>query len=131
VIVVDSSAIVHAFAVAEPDEDLLQTLSTETLHAPHLLDAEVLHALRGLELGAKISNERANHARDAYHQLAIERYAMNALAERVWMLRRNLTAYDAVYVALAEALDCPLATTDTKLGSATGHRAEVRQFAWA
>jgi predicted nucleic acid-binding protein len=129
VIVVDSSAIVHAFTVDEPDEALLLTLSSETLHAPHLLDADVLHALRGLELGAKISNERANHARETYSQLAIERYAMIGLAERVWSLRRNLTAYDAMYVALAEALDCPLATTDTRLGAATGHQAEIRQFA--
>jgi predicted nucleic acid-binding protein len=128
VIVLDCSALVHVLAVDGPDERLLEALSAEPLHAPHLLDVEVLHALRGLELGGKIAPSRANLARETYRQLTIERHAMAVVEPRVWALRHSLTAYDATYVALAEVLECPLVTTDRKLAAGGGHRAEVHCY---
>jgi predicted nucleic acid-binding protein len=126
-IVVDCSAIVHLVAADTVDDDMADLLASESIHAPHLLDTEVLHALRGLLLGHKISTGRAERARSLYLQTRVNRYAASGLADRVWTLRHNLTAYDATYVALAEALGCPLVTRDSKLGVA-GHRAEVRLY---
>ena len=123
-IVVDSSAIVHVFTAASLDDALVNRLVREDLHAPHLLDIEVLHALRGLAMGRKLSVERAELARHLYGQATITRYPTTAFADRIWSLRSNFGAYDAAYIALAEVLDCPLVTRDAKL-AATGHRAAV------
>lgn len=126
-IVADCSAIVHVFTAATLDQALVERLSLDPIHAPHLLDVEVLHALRGLVAGRKLSAERAEHARHLVGRLQITRYPMSALAERIWSLRHNLTAYDAAYVALAEVLDCPLVTRDAKLVGA-GHRATIALY---
>lgn len=123
-IVIDASAMVEALVGAAPDPELLGALEGEVA-APHLLDVEVLSVLRGLTLGSKITDEDASAARSRYFALTIERYAGGTLQERIWALRRNLTAYDAAYVALAEGLRAPLFTCDAKLASA-GHAAGVR-----
>lgn len=126
-IVIDSSAIVHTLAAEAVDEALVARVEGEALHAPHLLDVEVLHALRGLELGNKISAARADHARALYRRFRIIRYSVPALADRIWSLRHSMTAYDATYVALAEVLGCPVVTKDGKL-SAGGHGADIAFF---
>jgi predicted nucleic acid-binding protein len=97
----------------------------ETLHAPHLLDVEVLQVLRRYARTRMLDEVRAEEALLDLMQLPIERYRHTALAERVWQLRQALTAYDAVYVALAEALDAPLVTCDSKLSRTTGHDAMI------
>jgi predicted nucleic acid-binding protein len=127
VIVADCSAVVHVFTAASLDDTLADRLATEPLHAPHLLDVEILHALRGLVIGHKISPDRAEHARHLYAQTTINRYPISALADRIWSLRHNLTAYDAAYIALAEVLACPLVTRDAKLVRA-GHTADVALY---
>lgn len=127
-VVPDSSALLHAFEARGPNPELLARLETAQLHAPHLLDVEFLSGLRGLVRGKKLSPD---HARDTWHEyedLVIYRYAMTGLADRIWTLRDNFTAYDACYVALAEALDCPLVTSDAKLKKASGHYAEVEVY---
>jgi predicted nucleic acid-binding protein len=128
VIVADTSAILRALADERPDAVLLERLITAPMHVPHLVDVEVLHALRGLVLGRKISIDRANDARRDFAVLRLTRYPMHDLENRIWDLRDNLTAYDASYVALAEALDCPLVTSDAKLGKAAGHYAEIEVY---
>jgi predicted nucleic acid-binding protein len=100
----------------------------ETLHAPYLFDVEVLHALRGLTLGGLISESRSRHAVEALSDVRVTRYPHGPLVARMWDLRDNLTAYDAAYVALAEALDAPLVTTDGRLSRAAGHRAWVELY---
>ena len=127
-IVVDTSAILRALADEKPDDTLLRRLAGTPMHVPHLIDVEVLHALRGLVLGRKISPDRANDARRDFAALPLTRYPMRDLGDRVWHLRNNLTAYDACYVALAEALDCPLVTSDAKLEKASGHYAEIEVY---
>ncbi|GGO68652.1 type II toxin-antitoxin system VapC family toxin [Nonomuraea cavernae] len=126
-IVIDSSAMTEALAGREADDELLDALQA-SVHAPHLLDVEVLSTLRGLTLGGKLPAHAAEQARADYLALKIARYEIKGIAERIWELRHNYTAYDASYIALAEALECPLYTCDGKL-TGSAHDAEVRVFA--
>lgn len=94
-------------------------------HAPHLLDVEVAQVLRRLVTGNLVSAARADAALDDLADLALIRYPHDWLLHRVWELRHDLTAYDATYVALAEALGAPLVTCDARLAGAPGHHARV------
>lgn len=125
-IVVDSSAMVEALVGREVDDDLLDALQDD-VHAPHLLDVEVLSVLRGLTLSGKLEVSAAEQARTDYFALAIARYEVDGLADRIWELRHNCTTYDAYYLALAEAMGAPLHTCDHKLVG-DGHGADVRVF---
>jgi len=89
-------------------------------HAPHLIDAEVAHALRGLAIGGKITPDDGSRLLSAWRGLDIVRIPMAGLFPRVWELRANLTAYDAFFVAAAEALAAPLLTGDRRLAAAPG-----------
>jgi predicted nucleic acid-binding protein len=95
------------------------------LHAPHLLDVEVAQVLRKHVAKGLVSEGRGQIALQDFLQIPLLRYPHDFLLERVWALRKNLTAYDAVYVALAEALDMPLLTCDANIGGAPGHRARI------
>lgn len=97
----------------------------ETIHAPHLLDIEVAHVLRRLQLGGELEEERGRQALEDLADLDVERHAHHDFLPRVWELRRNLTAYDAIYLALAEALGAPLLTLDRRLAMSPGHRARI------
>jgi len=99
------------------------------LHGPHLIDTELLHALRRMTFDATITEERAADARSDFAELALLRYPHAPLSDHVWELRHILTAYDATFVALAEVLDVPLITCDARLASASGHAAHVELFA--
>jgi len=129
VIVLDASVVVElllgtsrALAVIDVLED-----DTQTVHAPHLLDVEVLSVLRRLVLRGVISAQVARHALDDYQALGIERHDHDLLLDRAWAMRDNVTAADAMYVALAEALPARLLTFDARLSSAPGLRAFVAQ----
>ena len=98
---------------------------TETIHAPHLMDIEVVHALRRLVAARVIPAVRAQEAIDDLLDLFLRRHPHDAFLPRVWEMRDNITAYDAVYVALAELLDAPLITCDARLAAAPGHFARV------
>jgi predicted nucleic acid-binding protein len=97
----------------------------ESLHAPHLMDVEVAHVLRRYALANEISEQRGQAAITDLADLAITRYPHDRLLLRAWQLRDNLTGYDAIYVALSEALGAPLITRDRRLAVASGHRAAV------
>ncbi len=98
----------------------------ETLHAPHLLDVEVLQVVRRLEAAGTLPPGRGRDALRDLRDLRLVRYPHETLLDRAWALRKNLGAYDAMYVALAEGLDAPLVTTDRKLAAAPGHRARIK-----
>jgi predicted nucleic acid-binding protein len=98
------------------------------LHAPHLIDVELVHALRRLVYRGELAGDRAQAARQDFGDLPIGRYPHVALVDRMWELRDDLTAYDAPFIALSEALGVPLVTTDARLARAPGHRAEVERF---
>ena len=125
-LVVDTSAVVAALVGRPPDRRLTDRLGADgDLHVPHLLDVELLHALRRLVRTGQLSEERAADARADFAELAVVRYGQQPLADRAWELRDNLTAYDATFVALAEALAVPLVTCDARLARAPSHRAAV------
>jgi predicted nucleic acid-binding protein len=127
VIVIDASAVLEALlrmpAAGAVEARLFDPL--ETLHAPHLLDVEVAHVLRRYAAIGEIDGERGRTALADLADLPLRRYPHDFLLPRVWELRSNLTAYDAIYVALAEALDAPLLTRDKRLAASSGHRARV------
>jgi predicted nucleic acid-binding protein len=129
VLVVDSSAVLEALAARDPAPNLVERLADDgDLHAPHLIDTEILHALRRMLRKEQISAERAHDARTDFTELALVRYPHEPLNDRVWELRENLTAYDATFVALAEALGVPLVTCDARLAAAPGTRARIEVY---
>jgi len=119
VIVVDASVLVHALLrtpLAEAVDRILFE-SGRTLHAPHLLDIEVAQVVRRYVAGGEIDAPRGRMMLEYLALLGLERYPHGFLLPRVWELRHTLTAYDAVYVALAEALDAPLVTGDLRMAA--------------
>jgi predicted nucleic acid-binding protein len=99
----------------------------ELFAVPHLLDVEVASALRGMVAGQRMDVDRIAQLLADLEALPVERYGHGPLLGRVWELRHNFTAYDAVYIALAEATGAMLYTCDEKLRK--GHRAQVVVFA--
>jgi len=97
----------------------------ETLHAPHLLDVEVAQAVRRFVRSGELKAVRGLQAIEDLADLSLTRYPHYPFLSRIWELRHSMTAYDAAYVALAEALDAPLLTHDAALASASGHHAEI------
>lgn len=128
--VVDTSALVELFTVdaAEQNDPLAERLTEVIPHVPDIVDAEFHHALRGLWLGKKLTPQRAELARTLFAATPMERFATRHLTDRVWSLRHNLGAYDACFIALAEALGVPLITCDEKQRTAVGHQAQVESY---
>ena len=126
-IVVDASAILEVLlrtpAAPAIEERLFER--GEALHAPHLIDLEVLQVLRRYAAAGEISAERAREALDDLAAFRLHRWAHDALALRIWGLRQSFTAYAAAYIALAEALGAPLLTRDRRVASAPGIRVRV------
>ena len=121
-IVVDASA---ALAALFNDGPARQTLGGEQLHVPHLVDSEVASGLRRRVAAGHVTETDGLAALNVWRRLAMTRYAIHPLLDRVWELRNNLTVYDAGYVALAEALDCALVTADARLVGAPGTRCTI------
>ncbi len=125
-IVVDCAAVVDALTAVEGSDALRAFMAGEELHGPALLDFEIVSALRGLTLGGRITAARAQDALTDYEDLPLHRWhAGDALRRRAFSLRGNLSAYDAAYVALAEALECRLVTRDERLARTAGHAAQI------
>ena len=126
-IVIDASAALELLLQTQKGMAVsdLALATHERLHAPYLIDIEVTQTLRRLTLGKHLAVNRAEEALVDFSMLAVERHEHRSLMNRVWELREGLTAYDAVYVALAEALDAPLLTCDARLSRAHGHRARI------
>lgn len=128
-IVVDASAVVEVVAYRRI-EALPERLGTGgTLHAPHLIDVEVTHAMRGLVARGELSMDGAFLARRNAAEMSMTLYPHALLLERAWQLRHTHSTYDAVYIALAELLPAPLVTCDARLASSRGHDAEIELFA--
>ena len=96
------------------------------LHAPALITAEALGALRALEPRAEISPARSAEAVSDLLSVPLRRYPTEPLAQRIWSTRHSVTVYDAHYVALAEALNAPLLTGDRRLAAAAGELVEIQ-----
>jgi predicted nucleic acid-binding protein len=126
-IVLDASALLEILLKTSLAERLMDRAleSSERMHAPHLLDVEVTQVLRRLVQRKEVTVARAEQALDDLSKLVIERHEHQSLVSRVWQLRDSISAYDGVYVALAEALDAPLLTCDSKLAGTHGHHATI------
>lgn len=124
--VVDASALVHYLLESDIGRRVDQRLrGSRLLDVPHVVDLEVVSALRRLDAAGIVGSRRAQQALEDLLGLPLKRYPARALLPRVWELRRTLTAYDASYVALAEALSTPLVTSDGRLARSHEHRAEI------
>lgn len=130
-IVLDASAAVALLLQIQPSATAIGERldrTGESLHTPAIFDAEVLQVIRRHWLRKLISPSRARLALDDLRNLGIRRYPNVPLLDRMWDLRQNLSAFDAAYIALAEALDAPLITTDARLARAPRHRASVEGY---
>jgi predicted nucleic acid-binding protein len=122
VIVLDASALVELL-LNTPSGRIISTRVADPsigLHVPHLADIEVAQALRRYEKDGEVDGDVAEDALEDLRALDLQRHAHEPLLSRVWALRHNLTAYDAVYVALAEVLDTVVLTCDGRLARAPG-----------
>jgi predicted nucleic acid-binding protein len=126
-IVVDASALLEVLLRTPAAQAVEERMfdARETLHTPHLIDVEIAQVIRRYAANGEIDGDRGGAALDDLAVFPMRRYPHDLLLPRVWELRNNLTAYDAVYVALAEALEAPLLTRDRRLAAAAGHRASI------
>jgi predicted nucleic acid-binding protein len=120
-IVIDSSVVIAALVDSGPrGEWAEEVLASGLLQAPELVRAEATNIFRRLERAKLITMPEANAAQDDLMQLDIELFPFEPFASRIWELRHNVTSYDAWYVAIAEALNLPLATMDEPLSKSNG-----------
>jgi len=127
-IVLDASALVELLLGTETGLAIGERIAdpTDSIHIPHLADVEVTQALRRYVRDGSLDSDEAKEALENLRGLDLERHGHEPLLDRVWALRENLSAYDAVYVALAEALDGTLLTCDAKLSRAPGMSRRVK-----
>jgi predicted nucleic acid-binding protein len=127
VIVVDASAVLELLLRGPAWQAVALRIASEEedLHAPHLLDLEVAQVLRRHAQAGAIDEERGRQALEDLADLDVARHPHDLFLPRIWELRARVTAYDAAYVALAEALAAPLLTLDRRLARAGGHRARI------
>lgn len=123
-IVLDASCALKLILKQDGDA-LARRVVGGALHAPFLIDIEILSGLRRLARQREITGERATQGLEWFFDLGIERHHSVELPRRVFTLRNSLSAYDAAYVALAEFLAVPLLTCDGRLARSHGHHAEI------
>lgn len=126
-IVLDASALVELLLHTPTGEVIATRIANAAigLHVPHLADVEVAQTLRQFVRDGDLDSAAAMAAIDDLRALDLQRHAHEPLLDRVWALRNNLTAYDAVYWALAEALDTVVLTCDGRLSRAPGAAGRV------
>lgn len=130
VVVLDSSALV-AVLIGDPASDPIRDRISPlgTVHVPHAIDLEVVHALRRLVAAGELSADRAFDAIAELSTMRLFRHRHVPLLGRMWELRDNLSAYDAAFVALAESLSLPLVTCDSRIGGAPDVRTQIEYYA--
>jgi predicted nucleic acid-binding protein len=127
VTVVDASTLIEVLLRTPLGDRCTERLlrRDDALFAPHLLDVEVMQVLRRYAQRGEIRNSRGREALQDLADFPVTRCSHEPLLERIWGLRHSLSAYDAAYIALAEALDAPLVTCDARIAHAHGHSVNV------
>lgn len=127
-IVLDGSALVELLLNTAAGATVANRIADPAMsvHVPHLADVEVAQVLRRYASRGELDADEAAEALDGLQALDLQRHAHEPLLERVWSLRQNLSAYDAVYVALAEVLDTVVLTCDGRLARAPGLRHRIQ-----
>ena len=127
-IVVDASVVTNALIDPGSAGAIARSVLRAENHiaAPDLVDVETVSALRGHWLASRVTDQRFRTAIDDLVVLPIVRHSARRFLARSYELRANVTSYDALYVALAEALGCALVTGDTRLAAAPGPTCEIR-----
>jgi len=130
VIVLDASAAIDWLLQTAAGQAIEKRIYSrkDSVHAPHLLDLEVVQVMRRLAREETISAHRAEEAITDLLDLRITRYPHFLFVPWIWRHRNNLSAYDACYVALAEQLGATLITRDERLASVAAHSARVEVF---
>ena len=124
-LVVDASVIAPAIADGGSDGDVCRArIKGQSLAAPDLLRLEAMSVLRRQLANGSLTSKQARDALEDLVSLPLVVYPTAPLLRRGWELRDNVSAYDSCYVALAEALDCPLVTADKRLAIAPGTRCQ-------
>lgn len=126
-IVADASVVIE-FLLGTPTGQRVAEVFSEIgidIQAPALLDVEVAQVLRRMVRNETIGSDHGRALLELLQDMPIGRHRMDPLLPRIWQLRENLTAYDAAYVALGEALECPLLTLDERIAGAPGLQVEV------
>ena len=128
--VIDCSAMIELLVAKTPTGEAIarRVTTAQTLYAPYLLDGEVISALLGLRRGQKISEQEADAALSNYRAFPVEWQDVLPLWPRLKILHANLSAYDAQYVALAEALNVSLITADARIKRSGAARCEIEVF---
>lgn len=121
-IVADASAIVSGLLRRGAAR---ASIAADALHAPHLVDIEIVDTIRKLVMHDHVDAVDAERALAAWQRFGVRRYPTIRMIDRIWELRHNVSAYDAAYVALAEALQCNLLTADRRLANASGPRCTI------
>lgn len=126
-IVLDASAALELLLNAPLSSEVADLVFEDgvSLHAPHLIDLEIAQVLRRLVRKNEIEAVRALEVFQDFNDLAIARYSHQMLIPAIWSLRNNATAYDASYLALAEALEATLVTCDGALKTVPGQANRV------
>jgi len=125
VIVVDASVLVDVLVGSRRVAGVRARLVAEDLAAPDIIDVEVASALRGLWIAGRLDEDGLDGAVADLGRMRLQRHPSTVLIRRALGLRANMSTYDAVYVALAEALDCTLLTFDSRIAAAPGTRCAV------
>jgi predicted nucleic acid-binding protein len=129
-IVIDASVLFEVVADTPGAEPIRERLATDPDHAaPHLIDVEVSGVIRREWLRGALDATAAAQAVADLRDWPGDRYGHRPLLERAWELRDTIRGWDAVYVALAEALDAPLLTTDGRLATASGPSCTIEVLA--
>jgi len=127
-IVLDASAALKMILRHEGSETLAARVIGEDIHAPALIEVEVVSGLRRLQRQRRVAADRATIGLEWFLDLGIAMHHGPELTRRIFALRHSLSAYDAAYVAVAESIEAPLLTADGRLSRAHGHRAKVELF---
>lgn len=128
-VVLDASVLYEVVAATPSAEPIRRRIAGSDQVAPHLIDAEVLSAVQRRMRAGELDLTAAVQAIDDLRDWGGERFAHQSFLRRAWELRENVRSYDALYVALAEAIDAPLLTRDGRLARAPGTRCEIELLA--